>query len=95
MALFFLESGGVVGEYVLQKFKGIFAAHGKTAHMRNIKKPRVPARDQVFFNDAGFVMQRHFPAGKFYHVSAQLDVAIIQGGFVQIPHWSSSFLEEV
>ena len=82
MTFFFLQSGGIVGQRMLQELKSIFSANSKAPHVRNIKKARLFAGDQMFTNNAGCIMQRHFPAGKFHHVRAQLDMAIVQRGFV-------------
>jgi hypothetical protein len=60
----------------LQKRQGV-PPNFKTPHVGNIENAAVLARRQVFGQDAGCKIERHFPAAELDHLPAQPDVLLV------------------
>ena len=89
-----VQSGGVVGEDVLQERERPGATDDKSTHVGDVEESgRFPC-GKMFLHDSGSVLNRHVPAAKIDHRSAEGNVFLMQNGFLELDHIFYSLFTE-
>ncbi len=81
----------VAAEHVLQERDAVGAGHQQTAHVGHVKQGAEVAGVQVLGNDAGGVLDGHFPSAEVHHGGASRHMDIVELGAFQFAHLVPSF----
>ena len=85
-----LQGQNVAGQDVLQELDPVRTFDQQTAHVGHVEQAAVAAGVQMLGNDAGGVLDGHFPAAEVHHGSAGCHVNGKQLGSLQFTHVFSS-----
>ena len=69
-----LEARDIGGGHALQRAGGVVAGQKRLPHMRHIEQACLRTRMQMFLQDAGGILHRHFIAGERHHLAAKLQM---------------------
>jgi hypothetical protein len=75
---------------MLQKGHRPGSSHNESAHVGNVKESGFFSRSQMFFQNTGWILDRHLPAGKRGHCGTQGFVLIVENGSLKCAHLLSS-----
>ena len=81
-----LQSQNVAGQNILQELDALGAFDQQAAHMRHVEQAAVAAGVQMLCNDAGGILDGHFPAAEIHHGSTGCHMDIKQLGSLQFTH---------
>jgi hypothetical protein len=73
-----IQGGGVVGKDVLQERERPGTADDETTHVGYVEDPGPLPRREMFFHNAGSILERHMPAAEIDHRRAKGDVLFMQ-----------------
>ena len=73
-----LESGGIVGQNVLQKRQGFLAANREPPHVRHVEKSRPNSGGQVLLDDSSGELKRHVPAAELRDLGSQTHMPLVE-----------------
>ena len=85
-----LQRHDVAGQNVLQEGHTLRALHQQAAHVGHVEQAAGVAGVQVLGNDAGGVLDGHFPSAEVHHLGAGGHMDIVELGTFQIAHKSLS-----
>ena len=81
-----LQSQHVAGQDILQELDTLGTFDQQTAHVGDVKQAAVTAGVEMFGNDAGGILDGHFPTAEIHHGSAGFHVGIEQLRTLQFAH---------
>jgi hypothetical protein len=82
------QSGGIVGKDMLKEGERGRTADVDSTHVGDIENAGVISGGKMFLNNACPVLNRHVPSAECHHLSAKLDMLIMDNGFEQRFHKS-------
>ena len=81
-----LQGADVAGQHMLQEFDSLRPLDQEPPHVRHIKEAAHLTGVKVFGDDAGGILDGHFPAAEIHHGSARCHMDIVQLGSFQFAH---------